>query len=121
MTHQAIHWARLAAKNDPNTITILVIPDNNWYQNFAPYNGPFPDTHVMTHFAADTITYEEPINPQSNKTPRIEPLAIRILCVHHQNQNFGTPNQINTLKTTIENLQISQHYVQITPPTPPNT
>ena len=24
----AIHWARLAAKNDPNTITILTIPDN---------------------------------------------------------------------------------------------
>ena len=23
-----IHWARLAAKNDPNTITILTIPDN---------------------------------------------------------------------------------------------
>ena len=29
-TETAIHGARLAAKNDPNTITILTIPDNKW-------------------------------------------------------------------------------------------
>jgi hypothetical protein len=57
---QAIHWARIAAKNDPNTITILIAKDIDWYHNFNPYTGPFLDTHIIAHFAADTITYEEP-------------------------------------------------------------
>ena len=58
-----IHWARLAAKNDPNTITILTILDNKWYQNHTPYIGPFLDTHVIAHIPADTITYEKPTIP----------------------------------------------------------
>ena len=70
MTQQAVHWARLAAKNDPNTITLLTIPDINWYQNYAPHTGPFPDTHVLAHFTADSVTYDEPTNPQSTIKPR---------------------------------------------------
>ena len=61
---QAIHWARLAAKNDPNTITIVVIPNTNWYQDPSLHIGPFPYTDVITHFAADTIIYKEPTIPQ---------------------------------------------------------
>jgi hypothetical protein len=34
------------------------------YQNFNPHSGPFPDTHIIAHFVADTITYEEPTIPQ---------------------------------------------------------
>ena len=67
---QAIHWTRLAAKNDPNSITILIKPNINWYQNYTPHTGPFPDTHTITHFAADTITYNEPLNPQAASKPR---------------------------------------------------
>lgn len=69
LAQQAIHWARLAAKSDPHTITILVIPDINWYHNYSPYTGPFPDTHVVAHFTVDTITYEEHITPQNTNTP----------------------------------------------------
>ena len=79
------------------------------------------DTHVIVHFAADTITYDEPINTQSNTKPHIEPLAIQILCIHHQNYSFGTPNQIDTIKTAIENMQITQYYIQKIPPTSSNT
>ena len=121
MAQQAIHWARLAAKKDPNTITLLVIPDINWYQNYSPHTGPFPDTHVLAHFTTDTITYDEPTTPQNINKPRIEPLAIHIFCIHHQNQAIGTPDQINTIQTTIENLQITQYHIQKAPPTPPNT
>ena len=60
---KAIHEARLVAKNDPNTITILTIPDNKWYQNHTPYIGPFPDTHVITYIPADTGIYEESTIP----------------------------------------------------------
>jgi hypothetical protein len=63
MAQQAIHWARLVAKNDPSTFTILVIPDTNWYQNHAPHIGPYPNTHTVVYLAADTIMYDEPINP----------------------------------------------------------
>ena len=120
MIQQAIHWARLAAKNDPNTITLLVIPDTNWYQNYSPHTGPFPDTHVLAHFTADTITYDEPTTPQITNKPRIEPLAIHIFCIHHQNHNIGTPNQIDTIKIIIENLQITQYHIQHAPLTPRN-
>jgi hypothetical protein len=121
MAQQAIHWARLAAKNDPETLTILVIPDINWYQNYSPYTGPFPDTHTIAHFTADTITYDEPINPQVPIKPRIEPLAIHIFCTHHQNHNIGTTSQLETIKTIIKNLQITQYHIQTAPPTPHNT
>jgi ribonuclease HI len=120
-TQQAIHWARLAAKNDPNTIILLVTPDINWYQNYSPHIGPFPDTHVIAHFSADTITYEEPINPQNINKQWIEPSAIHIFCIHHQDHIIGTPNQIDTIKTTTENLQIPQYHIQKAPPTPRNT
>jgi hypothetical protein len=121
MAQQAIHWARLVAKNDSNTITFLVIPDINWYQNYSPHTGPFPDTHVLAHFTADTITYDEPTNPQATNKPQIEPLAIHIYCIHHQTQNIGTTNQINTIKIIIDNLQITQYHIQKAPPTPQNT
>jgi hypothetical protein len=63
---QAIHWTRMAAQNDPCTITIIISPDTDWYQNSNPHTGPFLDTHVIAHFAADTITYEEPTIPPSS-------------------------------------------------------
>ena len=62
-TQQTLHWARLAAKNDSNSITMLVMPDKNWYHNRNPHNGPFSYSHVITHFKADTIIYEEPTIP----------------------------------------------------------
>ena len=87
----------------------------------TPTIGPFPDTHVIVRFAADTITYDEPTTPQGTHEPQIKPLAIHILCIHHQNHSFCTNSQINTIKATIENLQIPQYYIQTTPPIPPNT
>ena len=120
-TQQAIHWARLAAKQDPETVTFLAIPNTDWYQNQSPYTEPFPDAHTIIHFAADTITYDVPtISNEPNKTSN-ETRAIHILCIHHQHNNIGTTNQINTINTTIGNLQISQYHTHIVPPTPPNT
>src|SRR5665213_608406 len=117
---QAIHWARMAAQKDPHTITILISPDTNWYQNSNPHIGPFPDTHVIAHFAADTIMYEEPTIPPELNTTRKEPSTIQILCVHHQNNNIGTAEQMKLINDAANNLQILQSYTQIAPPTPPN-
>ena len=117
---KAIHRARLAAKNDPNTITILTILDSKWYQNHTPYIGPFPDTHVIAHIPTDTIIYEEPTMPLELNKPRVEPSTIYILCVHHNNNNVGNLEQINALNTIFNILRILLVYIQIAPPTPSN-
>ena len=118
---QAIHWARMTAKNDPYTITILISPDTDWYINFNPYIGPFQDTHVIAHFAADTITYEEPTIPPELNIKRKEPSTTQRFCIHHQNNNIGTYEQMKQLKDIANNLQITQSHTQIAPPTPSNT
>jgi hypothetical protein len=95
--------------------------NKNWYQDPTPYTRPFPDTHVISHFAADTITYEEPTILQDRQELKTEPLAIQILCIHHRNHNICTPQEINTIKTVLEDLQIPQYYLYNAPPTPRNT
>ena len=97
------------------------MPDINWYHNYTPNIGPFPDTHVLAHFNADTITYDEPTDPQNTNKPQTEPLAIHIFCIHHQNHNIGTTHQIDAIKLAIDNLQITQYHLQKIPPTPYNT
>ena len=92
-----------------------------WYHNFNPYTGPFPDTHIITHFAADTIIYEEPTIPPELNTTRKELSTLRILCIHHQNNHIGTYEQINQLADIANNMQILQIHTQIAPPTPINT
>ena len=96
------------------------MPKINWYYDPSPYNGPFSGTHVISHFAADTITYEEPTIPQDRQKQKTKPLAKQILCIYHQNHNIGTPHQINTLKITLENLEIPHYYTNMAPPTPHN-
>jgi hypothetical protein len=54
---KAIHWARLAAFENQDTITILTIPDKEWTTNDTPYKTKFDDTHVNIYFVPDTITY----------------------------------------------------------------
>lgn len=58
---QAFHMAHLATKNDSNFVIILVTPNQNWYHNLHSHANPFPDSHIITHFKHDTITYDEPI------------------------------------------------------------
>ena len=101
-------------------MTILTIPDNKWYQNHTPYIEPFPDTHVIAHIPADTITYEEPTIPRELIKPRVEPSTIHILYVHHSNNNVGNIEQINAFNTIFDNLRIPLVHTQIAPPTPPN-
>ena len=117
---KTIHWAQSATKNDPNTVTILTILDNKWYQNHIPYIGPFPDTHVIAHILADTIIHEEPTIPLELNKPRVEPSTIHILCVHHSNNNVGNIEQINALNKKFNNLLIPLVHTQIVPSTPLN-
>ena len=111
----------MAAKNDPNTITLLISKDIDWYHNFNPYTGPFLDTYIIFHFAADTIIYEKPTIPPELNITRKEVSTLRIFCIHHQNNHIGNCEQMNQLTDIANYLQISQIHTQITPPTPLNT
>jgi hypothetical protein len=110
----------MAAHNDPHTITILVSPDIDWYQNSNPHTSPFPDTHVIAHFAADTITCEEPTIPPELNITRKKPSTLQIFCIHHQQNSIGTSAQMELIKDVANNLQILQSHTQIAPPTPLN-
>ena len=104
-TQKAIHWARLAAQEDQDTITILTVPDEEWTINDVPYKTTFDDTHVIIYFLPDSIIYSEPtIPPKLNKEPRIETLALRILCIHHKKHHNKHTKFRNQCKTN--HLQI---------------
>jgi ribonuclease HI len=119
---KAIHWACLAAKENQDTITILTIPDEEWTTNNIPYKTIFDDTHVIIYFPPDSITYTEPtIPPELNKEPRIETLAIRILCIHHKNTAINIPNLESNIRQITTKLQINPSYIITPPPTPNNT
>jgi hypothetical protein len=119
---KAIHWARLATKENQDTITILTIPYEEWTTNDAPYKTIFDDIHVIIHFPPNTIIYTKPtIPPKLNKEPCIETLAIRILCIHHKNNTIDMPNLKSKLLQTTNKLQINPSYITTPPPTPINT
>ena len=121
-TQQALHWARLVAKNNPNTITILITTDPNWYHNLHPHEGPFPDSHVITHFKADTITYDEPtIPPELRIEPRTENCDIRILCIHHKTTPINPIGYIGHIHNIGTSLHIPSIFTTTAPPTPTNT
>jgi hypothetical protein len=119
---KAIHWARLAAKENQDIITILTIPDEEWTSNNTPYKTIFDDTHVIIYFPLDTIIYIEPtIPPKLNKEPRVEILAVRILCIYHKNTTIDIPNLESKLLQITTKLQLNPPYIQTQPPTPTNT
>ena len=119
---QALHWARLAAQNDPNTLTILITTDPNWYHNLNPHEGPFPDSHVITHFIADTVTYDEPIIPPELRIePRTESRALSILCIHHHTTSIGPTRYVKHMHDIGASLQIPTPFTTTAPPTPLDT
>jgi hypothetical protein len=117
-TDQAFHWARLAAQTDPSNVTLFFIPDQSWCSNAEPYHHPFPNTHVVAHFEVDTLFYHEPTIPKESSEKRTEPLAIKLLCVHHQLTPMDSLLALQTLCQLAINLGIPPPYVCPAPPTP---
>jgi hypothetical protein len=104
---KALHWARLAAQHDPLTLTILITPDLQWYQNSTPLVGPFPDTHTIIHFEVDTIIYKESTIPiELNQHPRKELSTLHVYCIHHQDSVLFNTNNIRQLLPILHTLNI---------------
>jgi hypothetical protein len=118
---KALHWVRLAAEHDLLTLTILITPDLQWYQNSTPLVGPFPDTHTIIHFEADTITYKEPTIPfELNQHPRKEPSTLHVYCIHHRDSILFNTNNIQQLLPILHTLNILNAQTQDSRPTPPH-
>jgi hypothetical protein len=121
-TKNHVHRARLTAQENQDTITILTIPDKEWTTNDTPYKTKFDDTHVSIHFTPNTITYTEPtIPPKLNKEPRIETLAIIILCIHHKSTSIDIHDLETKLLQITTSLQINPPYIAPPPCTPTKT
>ena len=94
------------------------MPDDKWYQNPYPHKGPYPHSHIIYLFDADTITYTEPTKPAELTKPRNETSALQIICIHHQNHNISSHEELDKLKQIAHTLNIEQIYTNIVPPTP---
>ena len=77
---------------------------------------------MISHFKADTITYDEPtIPPELQIEPRTESRDVRILCVHHKTTTVGPTNYANHMHNIGTSLQLPPTFHTVAPPTPINT
>ena len=110
--------ARLAAKEDPLSYTILISIDPNWHQHPNPFYIEYPDTHVITYIPPNTLQYHDFIKFTYNDNPYIESHAIQILCIHHKTSTIGNLTSLQQIPTYVMNPDI---LIQIAPPTPQHT
>ena len=54
---EAIHWARMAAKEDTNTVTILITNHNDWTPQQLQFTTK-GDIHILTTIPPHTIQYK---------------------------------------------------------------
>jgi hypothetical protein len=54
-TLEVLHWARMAAKEDAQTITILIINHKDWTPQQLPVTNP--DIHILATIPSHTIQY----------------------------------------------------------------
>lgn len=79
------------SKKTPNFVTILILPNQNWYHNPNPHERPFPNSHIITHLKGDIIIYYNPTTPHELQIePKTKSHAIQILCTHHKNTFIGS-------------------------------
>jgi hypothetical protein len=97
-------------------------PTQTGITTFIPMKVLFPDLHVITHFKADTITYDEPTIPlELQIEPRTEKCDIRILCIHHKTTPINPIGYIGRIHNIGTSLHIPNIFTTTAPPTPTNT
>ena len=112
-TLEAIHWARMAAKEDVHTITILIVNHKNWTTQLLPLNTNV-DIHTIATIPLHTIHYV-PTPEWPRYYQYIEPSLTSIICIDNQahlSMNLQTPHELQkvlkkTLKTHIDTYPIN--------------
>ena len=113
-TVEAIHWARMAAKEDPNTITILIVNHKDWTtQNLSLTSKP--NIHVMATIPPHTIQYK-PTPEWPPYYQYIEPALMSISCVHNQATLSTFVQTPHTLKQILQ--QITNTHIDTNPLNP---
>ena len=109
-TLQAIHWARMAAKEDPNTVTILIVNHRDWTTQNLPLTAK-PDIHVMATIPPHAIQYK-PTPEWPTYYQYVQPTLTSIPCVHNQptlHSNVQTPHTLQQTLQQITNTHIDIH------------
>ena len=121
-TVEAIHWARMAAKEITNTTTILIINHNDWTSQQIDLTTN-NDIHTLVTIPPHTIQYN-PAPEWPKYYQYIEPSLTTIICIHSQNNptiNLQIPKEltkileitINTrLITSLINPTITNYHVK---------
>ena len=97
-TLEALHWARMAAKEDPDTVTILIANHKDWTSQKLPLTTK-PDVHIMTTIPPHTIKYK-PTPEWPTYYQYDEPALTSIICVHNQatlSPNVRTPHTLKPI------------------------
>jgi ribonuclease HI len=110
-TLEAIHWARMAAKEDPKTVTILIVNHKDWTTQKLPLTSK-PDIHVMATIPPHTIQYK-PTPEWPTYYQYVETALTSILCVHNQSTLHPNVQTPHTLKQTLQ--QIKNTHIDIHP------
>ena len=102
-TLEAIHWVRMAAKEDTQTITILIVNYNDWTSQHLPLNVD-AGIHTIATIPPHIIHYD-PTPEWPKYYQYIEPSLTSIICIHNQKyptMNIQTPHELqNVLKKTL--------------------
>ena len=109
-TLEALHWARLAAKEDPKTVTIIIANHKDWTTQNLPFTTK-PDVHVMTTIPPHTITYK-PTPEWPTYYQYDEPALTSIICIHNQttlSPNVQTPHTLKQILQQVTNTHIDTH------------
>jgi hypothetical protein len=88
----------MAAKEDPQTITILIVNHKDWTTQTLPITTK-PDIHVMTTIPPHTIQYK-PTPEWPTYYQYVEPALTSIICVHNQstlNPSIQTPHTLKQI------------------------
>lgn len=76
-----IHWARLAAKEDPQLVTLIIHSNKDRLHDNHPYVMKFPDTHIIAYFTPNTLQYCEPTFPFVKNKPKLDPSEVRNITI----------------------------------------
>jgi hypothetical protein len=116
-TVEAIHWARMATKEDPNTTTILIINHKDWtsQQILLTKNT---DVHIMATIPPHTIQYT-PTPEWPKYYQYVEPSLTSIICIHGQinpTPSLQTPHGLPHILKQTMNTHIDTYPIKPTIP-----
>ena len=107
----------MAAKEDPNTITILIINHNDWTTQQIPLSTQ-ADIHILTTIPPHTLHYS-PTPKWPKYYHHIEPLLTSIICIHNQanlTPNLQTPSELTHVLQHTTNTTINTYPIKPTMP-----